>query len=174
MAEKFSLVDLVKNRVGNREPLPEIEWVRFDEPTTVEGRIVSVNIKWSEDREGRKRRRATIILETENGERLGISGTWSTFVRLVRRANLTKDDYVRVTYKGTLAQLEVLDPEYARLFKEAYEDYMEYLKRQGRPIKYTKAPPLTKVFEIEVLSRAPRQEEENLEEIKEEIEKLEE
>lgn len=155
MAEQISLIDVFGGE-RRREPLPEVEWIRFDEPgTTVEGRVIYSNVKWDDERH---RRRATIILETEDGRRVGISGTWTTFVRLLLKANLAKDDYIRLHYLGTLAQVEVTDPEYAKAFKAAYEDYMNFLKRRGRKIRYTRAPPMTKLFELEILHRAPRKE----------------
>lgn len=170
MVEQISLIDIFGGN-RKREPLPEVEWVKFDKPgITVEGRVTYVNVRWDEQR---NRRRATLILETEDGNRVGISGSWTTFVRLIQKANLAKDDRVKITYLGTLAQVEVTDPEYAEAFKQAYESYMNYLKRRGRNIKYTKPPAMTKLFGMEILERAPDEEtEEQLQEVAEQLEQL--
>jgi len=175
MAEQITLLDVFGG--GNQEELPEVEWVRFDQPgISVEGRVTYVNAKWEELPDGRKRRRATVILETEDGNRLGISGNWTTFVRLILKSGIKKDDRIKLNYRGTLAQLEVIDKEYAENFKKVYESYMLWLKRQGRNITYTRPPENTKIFDMEILYRAPEPEdvEAEAEEIKEALDKLEE
>jgi len=158
MAEKITLLDIFGYRPRqDNQPQREIEWVRFDKPDTViEGRVLRASVRWDEDR---NRRRGTLILETEDGKTLGISGTWATFVRLLQKADLHRDDYIKLHYRGTLAQLEVTDPEYAKAFKKAYENFMLFLKKRGRPIKYTKAPIATKIFDLEIINRAKRPEE---------------
>ncbi len=169
MVEQISLIDVFG---GNRkkEPLPEVEWVKFDKPgITVEGRVTYANIKVDNN----NRLRATLILETEDGKRIGVSGGWTTFVKLIRKANLKKDDFVRIRYYGTLAQVEVTDPDFASAFKSAYENYMEFLRRRGRNIRYTKPPAMTKLFGMEILERAPDEEtEEQLQEVAEQLEQL--
>ena len=180
MVEQISLLDVFGGGTQNQE-LPEVEWVRFDQPgISVEGRVVYSNAKWEELSDGRKRRRATVILETEDGKRVGVSGNWTTFVRLVLKSGIKKDDRVKINYRGTLAQLEVIDKDYAENFKKVYENYMLWLKRQGRKITYTRPPENTKIFDMEILYRAPEptNEPENTEaeteEIKQELENLEE
>lgn len=172
MAEKITLLDIFGSRVKQKE-LPETRWINFDTMgMEIAGRVVYVNVKWDEER---NRRRATVILETEEGERVGISGSWTTFVRLIQKANLKRDDRVRIKYLGTLAQVEVVDAEYAKAFREAYESYMEFLRKRGRNIRFTKPPAGTKLFELEVLYRAPEPEPETEpvdEETKEVIEQL--
>ena len=174
MVEQITLLDVFGGPKRERQELPEVEWIRFDKPgISIEGRIIYVSTKWDEER---NRRRATLILETEEGKRVGVSGNWTTFVRLINKANLKKDDRIKLYYRGTLAQLEVTDPEYAEAFKQVYESFMNYLKRRGRNIRYTKAPSNTKIFDMEILYRAPEPEntEAETEEIKQELEKLEE
>ena len=172
MAEKITLLDIFGSRVQQKE-LPKTRWINFDTMgMEVEGRVLYVNVKWDEER---NRRRATVILETEEGERVGISGSWTTFVRLIQKANLKKDDRIKIRYLGTLAQVEVVDAEYAKAFKEAYESYMEFLRRRGRNIRFTKPPAGTKLFELDVLYRAPEPEPETKpvdEETKEVIKQL--
>ncbi|MBO8181130.1 MAG: hypothetical protein H0Z19_11790 [Archaeoglobus sp.] len=173
MPETITLLDVFGGGKRNTEEQQEIEWVRFDQPDiAVEGRVTFVNAKWDEER---NRRRATVILETEDGKRLGISGTWTTFVRLITKSGIKKDDRIRLHYRGTLAQLEVTEPDYANAFKQAYESYMLWLKRRGRNIRFTKPPAGTKIFDMEVLYRAPEPEEtgSEKEEVKAEIENIE-
>lgn len=151
MAETYTL-DKVFEELGQpRNNYPETTWLNELEPgQVIEGRVAYVGFKTVEGYEGREERRVTLIIETEDGERIGISKAWSTLRKLVGAAKLKKDDRIRLTYLGTYDQVKVTDPEYAKAFAASYE---AYAKR--RKLKFTRVNGQTKLFNLEVLYRAP-------------------
>lgn len=154
MSEVYTLDKIFSNMASENE-FPATTWLNELEPgQVIEGRVVHVGFKTVEGYDGREERRVTLIVENDEGERFGISKSWSTLRKLVGAAKLKKDDRIRLTYLGTYDQVRVTDPEYAAAFARAYETYAK-----RRKLKFTRVNGQTKLFNLEVLYRAPEPEE---------------
>ena len=168
MTEQISLLDIVKKRSPQREANePPVNWV--DRKSLKPGMEWEGTVEaWGEKTdqfewkgEQRQVNSSYLILTHEDGTKTGMKFSYSSFRRLLKAAELKPGDKVKIRYLGTMSQLEVLNPELYEVLKE-----MEI-------------NPATKLFDMPYIERAPEPEEvpepeENLEEIKEEIEKLEE
>ena len=157
MAEKIGVLDVIKTAQPKTPEEPAISWVdrkSIKPGMSWEGSVEAYGEKtdtfeWKG--ETRTVTSAYLILKHEDGTKTGMKFSWSQFRRLLKAANLNAGDKVRLKYLGTVSQQEVLNPElYDVLINSGYNE-------------------ATRLFEIEILERAPEPEEDKTEELIEEL-----